>query len=135
MNGTSDDAGKSRIISLFRENVKGKEVVTSKHNTKHCGKEGHWLEERMGIKHNSRNEPDINGYEMKKESLKTTLGDFSATEYAFSKNRNIINEMNHWTNDMTMTRSEFMQYFGNLRSEKKRYSWSGSCIPKFGSWN
>jgi hypothetical protein len=38
----------------------------------------------MGIKHNSINGPDINGYEMKKYSTKTTLGDFSACEYVFS---------------------------------------------------
>lgn len=45
----------------------------------------------MGIKHNAKNEPDINGYEMKKSSNKITLGDFSASEYLFSgKNKKIL---------------------------------------------
>ena len=136
MNDITDDIGKLRIISMFRENVKGKKVDTNTQNTKHCGKEGHWLEQQMGIQHNSRNEPDIDGYEMKKESSKTTLGDFSATEYAFSKNRTTINEMNHWTTDVSMTRSAFIRYFGNPNCQKNnRYSWSGSCVPRFGSWN
>ena len=35
-----------------------------------CGDEGHWLEKMMGIKPNSNNEPDIYGYEQKKDSKK-----------------------------------------------------------------
>ena len=54
----------------------------------------------MGIEHNAKNKPDIHGYEMKKHSKgKITLGDYSASEYAFSKKnkRKIINEINNWT--------------------------------------
>ena len=72
-----------QIIHLFRTQVKGVPICMD--GPKHCGKEGHWLESRMGISPNSRNEPDLFGYEMKKGSPKTTLGDFSASEYAFSK--------------------------------------------------
>jgi len=44
----------------------------------------------------NKNEPDINGYEMKKSSIKITLGDFTASEYIFSRKnkRNIINHLN-----------------------------------------
>ena len=52
-----------KIIDLFMSNVKDKEIIFL---NKHCGSEGHWLEEQMGIKRNSKNEPDIFGYEMKK---------------------------------------------------------------------
>ena len=74
-----------QIVELFIQNIKGREVCLNNKNKKHCGKEGHWLEAQMGLKHNSKNEPDIYGYEMKKSSPKTTLGDYSASEYAFSK--------------------------------------------------
>jgi len=92
----------------------------------------------MGIKHNANNEPDINGYEMKKSSDKTTLGDFSASEYAFSKKnkRNIINLLNNWTDEIKLSRSEFIRTFGNPNLNKNnRYSWSGSCVPKYNNWN
>ena len=53
---------KQFIIELFNSNVKHKEIITDNQNKAHCGKEGHWLEKQMGIKHNSKNEPDIRGY-------------------------------------------------------------------------
>lgn len=78
------DIDKQHIITLFNTCVKGIEICLEGQNINHFGKEGHWLETKIGIKHNAKNEPDINGYEMKKSSSKTTLGDFSASEYAFS---------------------------------------------------
>ena len=129
---------KKYIIELFNKNVKGIEIILDDKNKNHCGKEGHWLEEKMNIKHNSKNEPDINGYEMKKYSNKITLGDFSASEYAFSgKNkRNIINKINNWSDDIKISRTEFIQYFGNKNINKNnRYSWSGSCVPTYDNWN
>jgi len=60
------DIDKQDIITLFNNNVKGVEISLEGQNVKHCGKEGHWLETKMGITHNAKNEPDINGYEMKK---------------------------------------------------------------------
>ena len=83
---------KKIIINLFKDNVKGVEIkIDKKLNLKHCGKEGYWLEEKMRIKNNSKNQPDIYGYEMKKESLKKiSLGDYSASEYLFSKKKIIL---------------------------------------------
>jgi len=55
---------KQQIITSFKNNVKGEEICLKEgHNKKHCGKEGHWLEDKMGIKHNAKNEPDKEGYE------------------------------------------------------------------------
>lgn len=127
-----------QIIELFNKNVKNKDICLDNQNTKHCGKEGHWLETQMGIKHNSKNEPDIFGYEMKKSSNKTTLGDFSASEYIFSKNnkRNSINILNNWTDEINLTRDDFIKIFGNSNPCKNnRHSWSGSCIPTYNKWN
>ena len=69
------DIGKQLIIELFNNNVKGVEICLAGQNTKHCGKEGHWLETKMGIKHNGNNEADIHGYEMKTGESKTTFID------------------------------------------------------------
>jgi len=132
------DNDKQYIISLFNARVKGATVCLEGQNANHCGKEGHWLETRMGIQHNSKNEPDICGYEMKKHSPKTTLGDFSASEYAFSghNKRTSINALNNWTDDTKLSRSEFIRIFGNPNPKKNnRYAWSGSCVPTYNLWN
>jgi hypothetical protein len=77
------DENKLKIIKIFNENVKGQ--VINKGKNKHDGSDGHWLEEKMGINKNNKNKPDIFGYEMKKKSKIITFGDFSASEYLFSK--------------------------------------------------
>lgn len=123
---------KQIIIDMFMQNIKGKKVLIDK---THCGSEGHWLETQMGITHNSKNLPDIYGYEMKKSSKKITIGDFSASEYLFSINKPIIDKINKWNPSVSITRIEFIRYFGSIKHKKNRYSWSGSCIPKYGSWN
>ncbi len=69
------DFYKQQIIKLFNDNVKNIVICLQGQNIKHCGKEGHWLEKKMGIKHNSKNEPDINGYEMKTGDKVTTFID------------------------------------------------------------
>lgn len=138
MNGIEPtiDIDKQQIITLFNNNVKGVEICLEGQNVNHDGKEGHWLETKMGIKHNAKNEPDINGYEMKKSSNKITLGDFSASEYAFSKKRTSINEINNWTDEEKIDRTNYIRTFGNPNPIKNnRYSWSGSCVPIYGSWN
>ena len=129
------DDYKQAIITRFYTHVKGIPIIIETQNEKHCGKEGHWLETQMGVKHNSNNEPDIYGYEMKKSSsYKTTLGDFSASEYIFSKKRNNITTYNNI--DIQITRNEFIHYFGSPNLLKNnRYSWSGKCVPVYGVWN
>lgn len=117
------------------KNVKGKDILIN--NIKHNGGEGYWLENQMGIVHNSKNEPDILGYEMKKSSSKITLGDFSASEYLFSKRKEMIEKINNWDkNEYSITRKDFIKYFGKSNPLKDdRYSWSGVCVPKYGVWN
>jgi hypothetical protein len=132
------DPDKQYIITLFNNNVKGVDICSEGENKKHCGKEGHWLETKMGIKHNAKNEPDINGYEMKKSSRKITLGDFTASEYVFSEKnkRNQINSLNNWTDEIKLSRSDFIRTFGNPNPNKNnRNSWSGKCVPTYNNWN
>jgi hypothetical protein len=133
------ESDKQEIITLFRKNVKGVDIRLEGLNTNHSGKEGYWLENKMGLKHNAKNEPDMNGYEMKTASSKTSLGDYSASEYAFSgKNkRHGINALNNWTDEeVKFSRSDFIRTFGNPNEKKNnRYSWSGKCVPTYNTWN
>jgi hypothetical protein len=126
---------KQIIIDKFMKNVKGKQILIE--SNKHCGSEGYWLETQMGIVHNSNNEPDILGYEMKKNSSKITFGDFSASEYLFSKKKEIIENINNWEKGKNnITREDYIKYFGTPNPLKNnRYSWSGSCVPTYGTWN
>lgn len=121
---------KDQIILLFEKNVKGKIYV--KNNDDHCGEEGQWLEKLMNLKINSNNSPDIGGYEMKKDSKKISFGDWSG-EYLFSQKRELIDDMND--EKIMLTKEKFIKYFGNKNEEKDRYSWSGSCVPKYNEWN
>jgi hypothetical protein len=90
----------------------------------------------MNIKHNNKNKPDLYGYEMKKNSVKISFGDFSASEYLFSSKKSYIKEYNKWTNDINITKNDYIKYFGKKNEKKNnRYSWSGSCVPTYNNWN
>lgn len=122
---------KKKIIDLFNKKVRGKSSNTATSNQSHDGKDGHWLEKQMGIKHNSKNEADLYGFEMKNHTAsKTTFGDWSADYYIFkdlhffSKNKGTIN------------RDRFMEIFGAPNIEKNnRYAWSGKPTPKINKYN
>lgn len=120
---------RNKIVSIFNKNVKGKKY---KSKNKHDGSEGHWLENLFGLKHNSRNEPDIYGFELKKCSKKITFGDFSATEYLFSKKKEYILNTNGYKN-IDITREDFINIFGDYKKDKS--SWSGKCFPKYNEIN
>jgi len=113
------------IVSRFREHVKGRTPPSVRNG--HDGTEGHWLEKQMGISPNSKNMPDLLGFEMKKNSNKVSFGDFSASEYLFSRRKRFLER------DFKMSRKEFMMYFGTAKNG--RFSWSGKCVPKYGTWN
>ena len=125
----SIDPQREIIVNMFNKNVKGKKFTKI---STHCGSEGHWLEEQFGVKHNNHNEPDIYGYELKKESQRITFGDFGASEYLFSKKKKYLD---YYNNNLSVTRTEFMKYFGSFNVVKQRYSWSGKCMPKYNIWN
>jgi hypothetical protein len=129
------DIDKQKIIDLFHNNVRGVNLSLEGANKKHCGKEGHALEKMMGLKPNNKNSPDILGYEMKSASKVITLGDYSASEYIYSKKRDFLNKYNK-NDEIKLTRTDFLRYFGNPNEKKhNRYSWSGSCVPKYDDWN
>ena len=58
------------------------------------------------------------------------------SEYLFSNagKRNYINKVNKWTDNIKITRNQFIKYFGNSNPNKNnRYSWS--ICPKYNIWN
>lgn len=123
------DPEKQMILNLFMTNVKGQNIDLSEFKGTHDGREGHWLERRMGVVANAKNAPDLHGYEMKKSSPTISFGDWSATEYLFSKKKEFLPKIN-------MTRREFMYAFGTPNPAKdNRLSWSGKCFPKMGDYN
>ena len=113
---------KQMIIDLFNSNIKGLKPPDKPKGYKHDGYEGHWLEDKMGIKHNSNNLPDLYGYEMKKESNCITFGDFTADEYIYKTHPSLIS-----------SRDDFIRSFGTCKGT--RFSWSGSCIPSYDVYN
>jgi hypothetical protein len=119
---------KKRIIELFNENVRGRISDTSGSNADHDGKDGHWLEKQMGIKHNGNNAPDLDGFEMKNNTTsKTTFGDWSP-----SRRFRIYKKGNEYE----INRSMFLKIFGAPNALKEgRHSWSGKPVPKVGKYN
>lgn len=79
------DNDKQNIINIFNNNVKDVEICSEGVNKTHDGRKGHWLEKKMGVKHNAKNEPDINGYEMKTGQSVTTFIDKAPTSMYLNK--------------------------------------------------
>jgi len=130
-NDKNNNITKEEIILLFNDNIKGN--IYKKNKDTHDGDEGQWLEKLMNLKPNSNNSPDIGGYEMKKDSKKISFGDWSA-EYLFSLKRGLIDDINN--EKINLSKEQFIKYFGNKNKDiTDRYSWSGSCVPKYGKWN
>ena len=89
---------KKKIIDTFYKNLKGKkyEKLPSDND---CD-EGHWLETQMDIPPNCKNEPDLLGYEQKKNSKVITFVDKQNDKYwvgnKFS-NRDKEKKILYWT--------------------------------------
>lgn len=113
----------SKIRKLFEDNVKGKKEDVAQYVQQHDGKGGHWLEKQMGVPHNSRNAPDLFGFEMKKHSrCKTTFGDWSPDR-----------RTKLWGSS---TAGVFLSSFGSPNIAKAgRLSWSGAVFPRVGPSN
>ena len=117
---------KQKIIDLFEANVFGKKYTEN--GNSHCGSEGHWLEEKIGIKHNSKTEADILGYELKsKTSSKISFGDWCPN---IDRDGSQI-KLKWWNNDESKTK--FMNQYGGFNKEKKRWSWANPI--KYNSYN
>ncbi|MCK5285179.1 MAG: LlaMI family restriction endonuclease [Alphaproteobacteria bacterium] len=125
------EENKQKIIENFINNVKGKKFDPTGFNHRHDGAEGHWLEQKMGITANGDNEPDLLGYEMKKDTAsKTTFGDWSPDLALWKKDRpyTAIPKIDRDT--------QFLKYFGKPNQKKGgRLSWSGEPVPTIKGYN
>ena len=86
----------------------------------------------MGLTVNGKNEPDFKGFEMKKDSAKTTFGDWSPNFTLYKKIKN--------SPKPRLTRNEFLQIFGRKSPDPTgrksgRFSWSGTVFPTVHSVN
>ena len=120
------EAVRSLIEERFEKYVKGQKPDLTGYNSGHDGAEGDWLTKKMGLTVNGKNEPDFQGFEMKKDSPKTTFGDWSP-DYALylSPKRG---------SKSALSRSEFLSIFGTPKEHKEprkngRHSWSGEVFP------
>jgi hypothetical protein len=117
---------KSLIEERFNNSVRGKIPNLEGFNPAHDGAEGDWLTKEMGLTVNGKNEPDLMGFEMKKDSPKTSFGDWSPDTALYKrKGRGARAEMG---------RSEFLKVFGTAKihtdaTKNGRYSWSGEVFP------
>lgn len=112
------DIGKQNIITLFETHVKDIDICLGEQNKKHCGKEGHWLEKKMGIIHNAKNEPDIYGYEMKTGDKVTTFID-KAPDVKY------LNDAVMKKRDKR-TKKQFWEYYASKKDSE---------IPTIGGWS
>ncbi|MGL5334573.1 MAG: LlaMI family restriction endonuclease [Enterovibrio sp.] len=127
-----DNKDKEKLIDLFFNNVYDKKYEDDGlKNLKHDGREGHWLEEQLGIKANGNIKPDILGYELKKETKsKTTFGDWSPDEKIWGRAFELESSLN------IIKRDDFLRIFGQPNADKKgRFSWSGKPAPKIDLFN
>lgn len=129
---TLRDEIKTEIRVRFYENVNGQFPCLDGYNKQHDGAEGDWLTKAMGLTVNGRNEPDFKGFEMKKDSAKTTFGDWSPDEGLFV----VVPP----ARKPEMDRTQFLIAFGVPRIADdgvtvKRHSWSGTVFPKVGGVN
>ena len=87
------------IISNFHKNVFGKYPKESELKSTHKGNLGHWLELNLGGKVDADGNADLNGYECKVESGKTSWGDWGASYRIFcDKSYKIFDKKNTYEN-------------------------------------
>jgi hypothetical protein len=77
----SKENSKSAIIDNFHKNVLGKYPQNSEPKSKHEGTIGHWLEANLGGGIDSDGDADLNGYECKIDSAKTSWGDWGVGRF------------------------------------------------------
>ncbi len=126
------EQNKKMIIEKFYSNVRGKKFDPTGYNKNHDGAEGQWLEQRMGIKSNNNNAPDLLGYEIKKATKsKITFGDWSPDLVLWKSKRKACADIPQIDRD-----TQFLKYFGKPNLNKdNRLSWSGEAVPTVRGYN
>ena len=123
---TDSSAIRRQIEERFEKYVKGLKPDLSSYNSRHDGAEGDWLTKKMGLTVNGKNEPDFLGFEMKKDSRKTTFGDWSPDIALYRPVKRGVQP--------ELARSDFLKIFGSPKKHEEpqkngRHSWSGEVFP------
>lgn len=125
---------KREIAQMFRRRVRGERYCDHEAST-HCGSEGHWLEARFSIRRNSRKDADYKGFELKAESSKVSVGDYTADEYLYSPAPHGLRRING-DKHIYMEKNEFIRTFGYPNDSKGgRFGWTGRASPRYNAWN
>lgn len=126
----SKDHSRSIILNNFHKNVFGKYPKESDLKLSHKGNLGHWLETRLGGNIDADGNADLNGFECKVESKKTTWGDWGAPYRIFcDKSYKIFHKKNSYENMWTLVKS-----LGVRRDDPQKgiyYSMSGESFPSY----
>lgn len=126
----SKNESRQKIIENFHKNVLGKYPDQSELKLSHKGNLGHWLEVNLGGKVDSDGNADLDGYECKVDSEKTSWGDWGAPYRIFcDKSYEIFNKKNAYENMWILVRS-----LGVFRDDPVKgvfYSMSGQHVPTY----
>ena len=121
---------RQNIIDHFHNNVLGRYPKDSELKSSHKGKLGHWLESNLGGRIDADGDADLNGYECKVESKKTSWGDWGAPYRIFcDRSYKLFCETHAYKNMWILCKS-----LGVERVHDKDgvyFSMSGKHIPKY----
>ena len=126
----SKNESRQKIIDNFHKNVLGKHPDQSELRLSHKGNLGHWLEVNLGGKVDADGNADLDGYECKVDSERTSWGDWGAPYRIFcDKSYGIFNKKNAYENMWILVKS-----LGVLRDDPVKgifYSMSGQHVPTY----
>lgn len=118
------------IINNFHKNIFGKCLEKTKIKSNHEGNLGHWIESNLGGKIDADGNADLNGYECKIQSKKTSWGDWGAPYRIFCDQRyKLFNKKSIYENMWTLVKA-----IGVKRISDKNeiyYSMSGKDVPQY----
>ena len=120
---------RAKIIKHFHKNVLGRIPDETELKSSHKGNLGHWLESRLGGKVDADGNADLDGYECKVESKRTSWGDWGSPYRIFcDKSYKIFNKDNAYQNMWVLVKA-----LGVRRDDPDKgvyYSMSGKHIPQ-----
>jgi hypothetical protein len=126
----SKNESRQNIIANFHKNVLGRYPKESELKTAHKGNLGHWLESNLGGTIDADGDADLNGYECKVESKKTSWGDWGAPYRIFcDKSYKIFNKKNTYENMWVLCKSLGVERLHD--KDGVYFSMSGKHIPKY----
>jgi len=129
-NVLSKNASRQKIIENFHKNILGKYPDKSELKLSHDGNLGHWLESNLGGSIDADGNADLDGFECKIESKKTTWGDWGANYRIFcDKSYKLFSKQYAFENMWILVKA-----LGIKRDTLKNgiyYSMSGADVPAY----